>query len=95
MILGKYTLNPKRILMASYTPAEVNIFLMKVSYRVGGEIIDLSQLGTEKECRKWLKQVDKIINYHVMNDINELTDEQTEKQTPIGFCPPEFGEEVE
>lgn len=86
MIIGQHSVNPKRIITASYSPAQGLYSLFKIGYRVGGEIIDLSQLGTEKDCKKWLRQVDKVIKYQIMNDINEKEDSEA-VSSPIGFAP--------
>lgn len=87
MIIGQHSVNPKRVITASYSPAQGDYNLFKIGYRVGGEIIDLSQLGTEKDCKKWLRQIDKVIKYQIMNDINEKEELPDAIGSPIGFAP--------
>lgn len=87
MIIGQHSVNPKRIITASYSPAQGTYNLFKISYRIGGEIVDLSQLGTEQDCKKWLRQVDKVIKYQIMNDISEREESENAIGSPIGFAP--------
>jgi len=87
MIIGQHSVNPKRIITASYSPAQGEYNLFKIGYRVGGEIIDLSQLGTEKDCKKWLRQIDRVINYQIMNDVSEKEESENAIGSPIGFAP--------
>jgi hypothetical protein len=46
MIIGQHSVNPKRIITASYSPAQGTYNLFKISYRIGGEIV------TEQDCKK-------------------------------------------
>lgn len=87
MIIGQHSVNPKRVITASYSPAQGDYNLFKIGYRVGNDLVDLSQLGTKKECERWLRQVDKVIKYQIMNDINEKEELPDAIGSSIGFAP--------
>jgi len=93
MIIGSYSLDPRRILTANYTVAKGNLYLFKIGYVIGSEIVDIAQMGSKKECIQWLELADTVIgkgplidaiSSHYLND--EIEDEDVPTATrQIGF----------
>lgn len=69
MIIGSHSLNPKRILAASYSPASEDAYILKIGYQIGNELVEMSQIASKKDCSKYLRKIDKIINQHYVSDI--------------------------
>jgi len=61
MIIGTHALDPRRILTANFENAKYNLYIFKIGYVVGSEVIQITQLGKKKDCEEWLELVNTII----------------------------------
>lgn len=93
MIIGNYSLDPRRILTANYSIANKNIYNFKIGYVIGSQLIEIIQLGKEKECKEWLSITDSVIGKGPLIDAisnkeldNEEEDFDTMQRKKIGFA---------
>lgn len=102
MIVGSYTIDPKRIVSADYElryiANAVPIYEFSIRYLIANQLDNMTQLGTLEDCIKWSKQVNKYIGKDALLDAistreldqeEDIEDEDAPegKRRPIGFNP--------
>jgi hypothetical protein len=95
MIIGSYSLDPRRIVTANYTVAKGNLYLFKIGYVIGSELMDITQIGRKKECIEWLELantvigkgplIDAISNHNLDDEIDDDDDDTPTAKRKIGF----------
>ena len=92
MIIGKHCVDPKRIVTANYEILLHNICEFTINYAVGDKVVTLVQMGTERECKKWMSICDGLIGkYNLESAIShERLDDETDdndvlNKKKIGF----------
>jgi hypothetical protein len=96
MIIGCNSIDPRRLLLAEYKILVApHLYVFTLTMVVGGEVAEIQQIGSEKECMRWLKQANRVIGRGPLVEMVATTeiggdsgdDDESCERKRIGFNP--------